>query len=104
MRVMPAAKPIRILLIAPSVQILGGQAVQAVRLLACLRKEPSLHLDFQPINPRLPGPFARLQRIKFVRTVVTLMLYIGQLSVRVWRYDMLHVFSAGYSSYMLWSL
>jgi glycosyltransferase involved in cell wall biosynthesis len=102
---MPTAKPIRILLIAPSVEtILGGQAVQAMRLLACLRKEPSLHLDFQPIFPSLPGPFAPLQRIKFVRTFFTLMVYVAQLSVRVWRYDMLHVFSAGYTSYMLWSL
>jgi glycosyltransferase involved in cell wall biosynthesis len=101
---MAAAKPIRILLVAPSLDILGGQSVQATRLLACLRKEPSLHLDFQPINPRLPGPLAGLQRIRFIRTLVTFALYVSQLGVRAWRYDVLHVFSAAYTSYMLWSL
>jgi glycosyltransferase involved in cell wall biosynthesis len=101
---MPAAKRIRILLVAPSLDILGGQSVQATRLLACLRREPSLQVDFQPINPRLPGPLASLQRIKFVRTLVTFALYVSQLSVRAWRYDVLHVFSAAYTSYMLWSL
>ena len=68
---MPAAKPIRILLVAPSFDILGGQSVQAARLLACLRKEPSLHLDFQPICPRLPGPLGGLHRIKFIRQFTT---------------------------------
>jgi L-malate glycosyltransferase len=101
---MAAAKPIRILLVAPSLDILGGQAVQAVRLIECLRKEPSLHVDFQSINPRLPSPLAFLQRIKFVRTFVTFFLYVSQLSLRAWRYDVLHVFSAAYFSYMLWSL
>lgn len=101
---MVAVKPLRVLLIAPSLDILGGQAVQAMRLLACLRQEPSLSIDFQPINPRLPGPLIRLQRIKFIRTLSTFVLYVLQLSARVWRYDMLHVFSAGYTSYMLWSL
>jgi glycosyltransferase involved in cell wall biosynthesis len=101
---MPAAKPIRILLVAPSLDILGGQSVQAARLLACLRKEPSLQMDFQPINPRLPGPLAGLRRIKYVRTLATLGLYVSQLSVRVRRYDVLHVFTAAYTSYMLWSI
>lgn len=91
-------------MVAPSLDILGGQSVQATRLLACLRQEPSLQLDFQPINPRLPGPLAGLQRIKFIRTLATLALYVSQLSVRAWRCDVLHVFSAAYTSYMLWSL
>lgn len=100
----PSARPIRILLVAPSLRILGGQSVQAARLLACLRKDPSLRLDFQPINPRLPGPLALLQRIKFLRTLITFTLYVSQLGARAWRYDVLHVFSAAYTSYLLWSL
>ena len=46
-----AEKPIRVLLIAPSMDILGGQAVQAERLLTRLRQEPSLEMGFLPINP-----------------------------------------------------
>src|SRR5438105_2759014 len=95
---------IRVLLIAPSLRILGGQAVQATRLLAALRTESSLTIDFQPINPRLPGFLQRLQTLKFVRTIVNSMTYIVMLLARVWRYDIIHIFSAGYSSYTLWTL
>ena len=92
---------IRVLLIAPSLEIVGGQAVQAARLLPALRRGSSLEVDFQPLNPRLPGPLRRLQRIKWVRTIVTRLLYGAQLLWRVPRYDLLHIFSAGKSSYSL---
>jgi len=61
---------IRLLLIAPSLDILGGQAVQAARLLREFRKEASLAVDFLPMNPRLPGR-GLLQRVKYVRTAST---------------------------------
>src|SRR6187399_807988 len=99
-----AARQIKVLLVGPGLNILGGQAVQAKRLLAALRKEPSLTIDFQPIAPLLPEPFRILQRIPILRTLVNLATYTTQLLARVWRYDIVHVFSAGYSSYMLWSL
>jgi glycosyltransferase involved in cell wall biosynthesis len=99
-----AQSKIRVLLIAPSLNILGGQAVQATRLIAALRQEPSLVVAFQPIDPRFPGALARLQTWKFVRTVSTWSVYVLNLAARVWRYDVVHVFSAAYTSYMLWSL
>ena len=92
--------PIRVLLIAPSLDILGGQAVQATRLLACLGTEPGLRMAFQPINPRI-GP---LRQIKYVRTAATFLLYLLSVMSRAWRYDILHVFSASYYSYTLWTL
>ena len=95
---------IRVLLIAPSLHILGGQAVQATRLLRALRKEPSLFIAFQPIDPRFPRPLAWLQRLKFVRTILTWLTYVLVVAARAWRYDVLHVFSAAYTSYMLWTL
>ena len=97
-------KPIRVLLIAPSMDILGGQAVQAVRLLAGLAKEPSIKMAFQPINPRLPRPLRFLQRIKYVRTAATFVVYNLMLFSRAHRYDLLHVFSAGLWSYTLWTI
>lgn len=93
-------RPIRVLLVAPSLDILGGQAVQASRLLACLRQLPGLQIDFQPINPNI----GFIRRIKFVRTAVSFGLYVLQLLVRGWRYDLFHIFTASYSSYTLWSL
>ena len=93
--------PIRVLIIAPSLDILGGQAVQAARLLAHMREEPSLDVSFLPINPRLPGVLRKLQEIKFVRTAVTSLVYCATLLARVRNYDIVHIFSASYLSFIL---
>ena len=95
------AKHLRILIIAPSLRITGGQSVQAARLLDELRKVPGLHVDFQAIDPQLPGPLAAIQKIKYVRTIVTETAYLLALLSRIWRYDVLHAFSAGYWSFLL---
>jgi glycosyltransferase involved in cell wall biosynthesis len=92
---------LRVLVVAPSFDILGGQAVQAARLMMRLREEPSLEIGFLPINPRLPGIFRKLQAIKYVRTVVTSALYVATLLARVRKYDVIHVFSASYFSFVL---
>jgi len=96
-----AAKPLRVLIVAPSLDILGGQAIQAARLLARLREEPSIDVAFLPVNPKLPGPLGRLQEIKYLRTVVTSVLYWALLLARVYRYDIIHIFSASYLSFVL---
>lgn len=92
---------LRVLLVAPSLDMLGGQSRQCARLRGHLENEPTLDVAFQAVNPRLPGPFRQLQRIKYVRTVLTTLLYWVQLIARAARYDVLHVFSASYYSYML---
>ena len=91
----------RVLLVGPSLDILGGQAVQAARLLSRLREEPSISVDFLPVNPHLPGPFRRLQRVKYLRTLVTFPYYLALLVVWVRRYDVIHIFSASYLSFLL---
>jgi glycosyltransferase involved in cell wall biosynthesis len=96
-----AVKPLRVLIVAPSLDILGGQAVQAARLLEGLRREPLLEVGFLPINPRLPKLLRWMQAIKYVRTVVTSLAYVWTLLVRVPGYDLLHVFSASYFSFLL---
>lgn len=97
-------RTIRVLLIAPSLRILGGQSVQATRLMACLGEVDSLRMAFQPINPVLPGLLGKLHSIKILRTILTFGLYFTSMLVRVRRYDILHVFSASYYSYSLWTL
>ncbi len=96
-----ATRPVRVLIVAPSLDILGGQAVQAARLLERLGSEPSLEVSFLPVNPRLPGLLGKLQAIKYVRTVVTSLIYIALLLDRVRRYDVIHIFSASYWSFLL---
>lgn len=92
---------LRVLLVAPSLDILGGQSRQAVRLMEGLKREPNLEVSFLPHNPRLPGILRRLQAIKYVRTVVTTLMYVMLLLWRVRRYDVIHIFCASYYSYSL---
>ena len=96
-----SSPPIRILLVGPSLDILGGQAVQLARLLERLRATPGLDVDFLPVNPRLPGPLRALQRVKYLRTVVTSIAYLTALLRCVRHYDVIHAFSASYYSYLL---
>jgi glycosyltransferase involved in cell wall biosynthesis len=98
---MSDASPIRVVLVGPSMEILGGQAVQVTRLLRRLRELDGIEVAFLPVNPRLPGPLRLLQRIKYVRTISTSIAYILSLLIEVRNYDVIHAFSASYTSYLL---
>src|SRR6185295_15752894 len=93
--------PLRVLIVGPSLDILGGQAVQAARLLNHLNREPELEVSFLPINPRLPGVLRKLQSIKYLRTLVTSLVYVAKLLIEVRRNDIIHIFSASYLSFVL---
>ena len=97
----PPARPVRVLLVGPSLDILGGQAVQAARLLERLRDVPGLEVGFLPVNPRLPGPLRALQRVKYLRTLATSAAYVASLLREVPRWDVVHAFSASYWSFLL---
>jgi glycosyltransferase involved in cell wall biosynthesis len=92
---------VRVCVVAPSLGILGGQAVQALRLVEHLNGADGLSVDLLPVNPRLPGLLGRLQAIKYVRTVLTSISYIASLLGNLRRYDVIHVFSASYWSFLL---
>ena len=98
---MKEQRTIRVCIVVASMDILGGQAIQAERLLEGLARESGVEAELLPINPRLPGPLRLLQRIKYVRTVVTSIAYIASLLVRLPRFDVVHVFSASYFSFVL---
>lgn len=100
-RRLPVGRPLRVCVVAPSLDILGGQAVVAQRLLERLRTDPSLEVSFIPHNPRLPGPLRALQRVKFVRTAVTSVAYLALLLRKLRDVDVVHVFSASYFSFIL---
>lgn len=92
---------LRVLIVAASLDILGGQAVQAERLVRHLQQEPSVEVSFLPINPRLPGKLRKLQSIKYVRTVTTSILYMLNLLREVRKFDVIHIFSASYLSFLI---
>ena len=95
------ARRVRVLIVAPSIDILGGQALQAQRLIQGLAASADVEAAFLPVNPRLPGILAQLQRIKYLRTVVTSIAYFAALLRAVPRCDVVHAFSASYYSYLL---
>ena len=98
---MKADFPVRVLIVAASMDIVGGQAVQAVRLLEHLKEEPAVAVDFLPVNPRLPGVLRKLQAIKYVRTITTSHLYWWKLLTTIPSFDVIHIFSASYFSFLL---
>jgi L-malate glycosyltransferase len=96
-RVSHETRHVRVLLIAPSVDIIGGQSIQANQLLRRLANEPSVQVRFLAVNPRLHSALS----IKYVRTLITLVLYLGRLATEIGRADILHIFTAGYFSFYL---
>jgi L-malate glycosyltransferase len=92
---------IRIAIVAASLRILGGQAVQAQRLLDGWQNDSAVDAWLVPINPVPPAPFDRLLRIKYVRTLVTQVVYWPLLVRDLRRADIVHVFSASYSSFLV---
>ena len=97
----PSSQPIRIAIVAASLRILGGQAVQARRLIDGWRDDPAVEAWLVPINPVPPAPFDRLLRIKYLRTAVTQALYWPLLVREIRRADVVHVFSASYASFLI---
>jgi L-malate glycosyltransferase len=81
--------------------ILGGQAVQADRLLKSWADDPDVHGWLVPVDPSPPGPLRHLRRIKYVRTVATGLTYWPLLLRELRHADVVHVFSASYCSFLL---
>src|SRR5262249_24958165 len=94
-------RKIRVCIVVASLDILGGQAVAALRLLEGLSQVENIQADLLPINPRLPGALRILQRIKYVRTLVTFSLFLMTLLIKLPRYDVVHIFSASNFSFLL---
>ena len=65
------------------------------------KDDPAIEAWIVPINPIPPRPFDRLLAIRYLRTVVTQLFYWPLLIRELRRADVVHVFSASYSSFLL---
>jgi glycosyltransferase involved in cell wall biosynthesis len=92
---------LKVAFVAPSLRILGGQAVQADRLLAAWRNDPDVDAWLVPVNPAPPILLRWALHIKYLRTIVTELTYLPLLVRELAKADVVHVFSASYSSFLL---
>ena len=95
---MTAGRP-RIAIVAASLDIVGGQGVQARTLVEALRGD-GYPVAFLPINPRFPRGLRWVRRIPYLRTLLNQALYVPSL-LRLTRADVVHVFSASFWSFLL---
>src|SRR5687768_18502947 len=100
---MQSAPPrrLRIAIVVASLRILGGQAVQAQRMLDGWRDDPDVDAWIVPVNPIPRPPFDRLLQLKYARTIITQLCYWPLLVRELRRADVIHVFSASYFSFLL---
>jgi glycosyltransferase involved in cell wall biosynthesis len=98
---MTLMRKLRVALVAPSLDILGGQAVQADRLIRAWRDDAEVDCRLVPVNPVPPGVLQHGRRIKYLRTVVTEGTYLPTLVNQLRQVDVAHVFSASYTSFLL---
>jgi hypothetical protein len=97
-------RPIRVVLFAPANEILGGQTVQAQRLVAEISRVPEVDLRFQAINPLFPSFLRWVKDVPVLRTALTMALYLPRVVMHsIWA-DVFHIFSAGLYSYRLWTM
>src|SRR5690242_19437531 len=89
----------RVAIVAPTPDILGGQAVAAARLIDGLRAD-GLDVELIPINPPFSRSLRWLKRLPYARTVVNEAKYVRSLS-RLADADVVHVFSASYWAFLL---
>ena len=91
---------LKIALVAASLDILGGQGVQATTLAAELANA-GYDVTFIPVNPRFPDKArVALRRYPYLRTVDEPRLFLRTLG-RLRNAEVVHVFSASYWSFLL---
>ena len=86
-------------LVAASLDLLGGQGIQAQALMENLRAE-GVRVKFVPVNPAFPGGLRWLRRVAYLRTIANEFLYLPSLAA-LRGVDTVHVFSASYFSFLL---
>ena len=89
----------KIAMVAPSLGILGGQAVQAKVLADHLRVD-GYEVKLVPINPPFPRGAGWLKRLRYIRTVANEGLYLPTLR-KLRCADVVHIASASYWSFLL---
>jgi L-malate glycosyltransferase len=95
------AARLRVLIVAPSLRYVGGQAVQADLLLRLWRDDPDVDVRFLAVDPPLPAVLAWAERIPGLRTILREPIYFWHLCRGLANADVAHIFAASYWSFLL---
>lgn len=90
---------IKIALVAPTFANVGGQSIQAKRLIDAFADDETARLEFVPNNPETP-----FQNIKFARTIFASVKFLFLLFKKIPPADIVHIFSSGTTSYIISTL
>jgi glycosyltransferase involved in cell wall biosynthesis len=93
--------PLRVAIVGPSSNYVGGQSVQAELLLRHWRDDADVEASFIPVDPPFPALLRWVNRVPFLRTLVRQPLYLLALSRGLGEADVAHIFSASYWSFLL---
>lgn len=89
----------KILIVATSMDVIGGQSIQAKRLLDAFADDNEIELGFVPNNPQ-----NAFQNIKFLRTIFTSLKFWWLLLKNISKYDVVQVFSSATTGYLIATL
>jgi glycosyltransferase involved in cell wall biosynthesis len=94
-------KRLKVAIVGPSLNYVGGQAVQADLLLRLWQNDPDIEMSFIAVDPPLPRALAWADRVRGLRTVLREPVYFLDLWRGLRGVDVVHIFSAAYWSFLL---
>lgn len=79
---------------------IGGMAIQAEKLVNHLKKEDGIEVYSIATNPKIP---IFLEKIRFLRGIIRLTLFIINLLKTLWKIDVIHLLSCSYLPFFLFT-
>jgi glycosyltransferase involved in cell wall biosynthesis len=93
------SKKVKVLIVATSMRIIGGQSIQAKRLIDAFAGDAEIEMRFLPNNPE-----TRFQNIKYLRTIFASLKFWWSLLREVYKFDVVQVFSSATTGYIIATL
>lgn len=93
------SEKVKITIIAPSMKKIGGQSIQAQRLIDAFSNHEKIEVKFLPNDPDAP-----FQNVKILRTIFISLKYWWLLLTNLAKSDVVQIFSSGTTSYIISTL
>lgn len=90
----------KVCIVSPLSPRIGGMAIQAKKLIDNLKKEDNVKVYCIPTNPKIP---TWLEKIRFLRGIIRLVLFIINLFKTLWKVDVIHLLSCSHLSFFLFT-